>query len=177
MFALSMFVHRVKAHDALPALNPKHVEPVLELEWKRFRQDHSFFVRPVERAMDDVKRSPSPATNVRAKVERSRRNTPRFLFLPVCYHNERQSRKKHLNRFVGVEDGQTMRVNLGVSEVFVTFRVKPSDRFRRENENIHSEVSISIALATLGGEIKAPGIYEDHLLKVSGLDLSRRIRF
>lgn len=59
-----------------------------------------------------------------------------------------------------------MRVNLGVSEVFVTFRVKPSDRFRREQDDIHSEVSISMALAALGGEIKVPGIYEDHVLKV-----------
>ena len=62
-----------------------------------------------------------------------------------------------------------MRVNLGVSEVFVTFRVKPSDRFRREKEDIHSEISISIALATLGGEIKVPGIYEDHTIKVKQL--------
>lgn len=67
---------------------------------------------------------------------------------------------------LGVEDGQTMRVNLGVSELFVTFRVKPSDKFRREKEDIHSEISVSIAQATLGGEVKVPGIYEDHVLQV-----------
>ena len=67
----------------------------------------------------------------------------------------------------GVEDGQTMRVNLGVSELFVTFRVKPSDKFRREKEDIHSEISVSIAQATLGGEVKVPGIYGDHVLQVT----------
>lgn len=66
----------------------------------------------------------------------------------------------------GVEDSQVMRVSLGISEVFVTFRVKPSDKFRREKEDIHSDVDISITQATLGGTIKVPGIYEDHVLKV-----------
>jgi DnaJ-class molecular chaperone len=59
-----------------------------------------------------------------------------------------------------------MRVNLGSSEVFVTFRVKTSDKFRRDKEDIHSEVNVSIVQATLGGAIKVPGIYEDHLLQV-----------
>lgn len=66
----------------------------------------------------------------------------------------------------GVEDGQTMRVNLGSSEVFVTFRVKSSDKFRRDKEDIHSEAHVSIVQATLGGTIKVPGIHEDHLLQV-----------
>jgi DnaJ-class molecular chaperone len=65
-----------------------------------------------------------------------------------------------------VEDGQAMRVNLGVSEVFVTFRVKPSDKFRRDKEDIHSDINVSIAQATLGGVVKVPGIYEDHVLQV-----------
>lgn len=66
----------------------------------------------------------------------------------------------------GVEDGQTMRVNLGSSEVFVTFRVKPSEKFRRDREDIHSEINLSIVQATLGGTIKVPGILDDHLLQV-----------
>jgi len=65
-----------------------------------------------------------------------------------------------------VEDGQTMRVNLGVSELFVTFRVKPSEKFRRDREDIHSDINISIAQAALGGTVKVPGIYEDHVLQV-----------
>lgn len=59
-----------------------------------------------------------------------------------------------------------MRVNLGVSEVFLTFRVKPSDKFRRDREDIHSDVNISIGQATLGGVVKVPGIYEEHVLQV-----------
>ena len=60
-----------------------------------------------------------------------------------------------------------MRVNLGSSEVFVTFRVKTSDKFRRDKEDIHSEVNVPIIQATLGGTIKVPGILEDHLLQVT----------
>lgn len=59
-----------------------------------------------------------------------------------------------------------MRVNLGVSELFVTFRVKPSERFRRDGEDIHSDTEISISMAALGGKVKVPGIYEDHTLEV-----------
>ena len=59
-----------------------------------------------------------------------------------------------------------MRVNLGSSEVFVTFRVKSSEKFRRDREDIHSEVNVSIVQAALGGAIKVPGIHEDHLLQV-----------
>lgn len=67
---------------------------------------------------------------------------------------------------LGVEDGQTMRVNLGISEVFVTFRVKSSEKFRREREDIHSDINISIGQAALGGVVKVPGIYEEHVLEV-----------
>jgi DnaJ family protein A protein 3 len=59
-----------------------------------------------------------------------------------------------------------MRVNLGSSEVFVTFRVKSSEKFRRDKEDIHSEMNLSIVQAILGGAIKVPGIYEDHVLQV-----------
>lgn len=59
-----------------------------------------------------------------------------------------------------------MRVTTGSSEVFVTFRVKTSDKFRRDKEDIHSEISISNIQATLGGAVKVPGIYEEHILQV-----------
>jgi DnaJ family protein A protein 3 len=70
---------------------------------------------------------------------------------------------------LGVEDGQTMRVTLGSSEVFITFRVKTSEKFRRDKEDIHSEINVSIVQAILGGAIKVPGIYEDHVLQVKEL--------
>ncbi len=59
-----------------------------------------------------------------------------------------------------------MRVSLGSSEIFVTFRVKTSEKFRRDKEDIHSEVNLSVVQAILGGAIKVTGIYEDHLLQV-----------
>ncbi len=65
-----------------------------------------------------------------------------------------------------MEDGQTMRITLGSSEVFVTFRIKTSEKFRRDKEDVHSEVNVSIVQAILGGAIKVPGIYEDHVLQV-----------
>ncbi|UJR25949.1 hypothetical protein I4U23_007297 [Adineta vaga] len=66
----------------------------------------------------------------------------------------------------GVEDGQIMRVNLGISELFVTLRVKPSEKFRRDKEDIHSDINISIAQAALGGTVKVSGIYEDQTLSI-----------
>ncbi|CAF3313118.1 unnamed protein product [Rotaria socialis] len=66
----------------------------------------------------------------------------------------------------GVEDGQTMRVNLGTSEIFITFRVKTSEKFRRDKEDIHSEINLSIVQAMLGGAVKVPGIHEDHVLQI-----------
>jgi len=65
-----------------------------------------------------------------------------------------------------VEDGQTIRITLGSSEVFVTLRVKTSEKFRRDKEDVHSEINLSIVQALLGGSIKVPGIYEDHVLQV-----------
>lgn len=65
-----------------------------------------------------------------------------------------------------MEDGQTMRANLGSSEVFITFRVKSSEKFRRDKEDIHSDVNLSITQAILGGAVKVPGIHEDHVLQV-----------
>lgn len=55
MFVLLMSVHPVKEHDVQLALNLKHVVRVVEREWKRSRQVHSFFVLLVEHVMDDVK--------------------------------------------------------------------------------------------------------------------------
>jgi len=66
----------------------------------------------------------------------------------------------------GVEDGQTVRMQVGKKDVFVTFRVKKSDNFRRDGADVHSEVAISIAQAILGGATRAPGIYEDVTINI-----------
>lgn len=46
-------------------------------------------------------------------------------------------------------------------------QVEKSLIFRREGSDIHSDVSISLAQAVLGGRLSAPGIYEDIQLSVS----------
>lgn len=60
----------------------------------------------------------------------------------------------------GVEDGQTMRVQIGSRELFVTFRVSKSDVFRREGADVHSDAVISVCQAVLGGSVRIPGVYE-----------------
>lgn len=67
----------------------------------------------------------------------------------------------------GIEDGQTVRMNVGNKEVFVTFRVEKSDYFRREGADVYTDNNISISQAVLGGTIRIQGIYEDHIVQVS----------
>ncbi len=110
-----------------------------------------------------------------------------------------QDKKTNIPVPAGVEDGQTMRVttsfifqvmvtfknsnmwnfqvNIGKQEIYITFKVKQSDIFRRDKEDVHSEVPISISQAILGGTIKIKGIYEDHQLKIpSGTQSHQRFR-
>ncbi|XP_070554409.1 dnaJ homolog subfamily A member 3, mitochondrial-like isoform X2 [Ptychodera flava] len=61
----------------------------------------------------------------------------------------------------GVEDGQTLRIQVGREEVFVTLRVPRSSVFRRDGADVHSDVEIGFTQAALGGSIKIKGIYED----------------
>jgi DnaJ family protein A protein 3 len=77
-----------------------------------------------------------------------------------------QSKRVSVPVPAGVEDGQTMRINVGKQEVFITFKVASSTIFRREHEDVHSDISISISQAILGGSAKIKGIYEDHTLKI-----------
>ena len=66
---------------------------------------------------------------------------------------------------------------MGKQEVFVTFRVAPSATFRREREDVHSDLAITVSQAILGGSIKVKGIYEDHMLKIpAGTQSHQRFR-
>lgn len=49
------------------------------------------------------------------------------------------------------------------------FQVARSKIFRREGADVHSDVTISLTQAILGGTIRIPGIYGDILLSVSHL--------
>ncbi|VEL21776.1 unnamed protein product [Protopolystoma xenopodis] len=70
----------------------------------------------------------------------------------------------------GVEDGQTLRVSVnGVrgftsQEIFVTFNVERSQYFRRDGADIHSDITISLAQASLGGQVRVPGIHGQMLV-------------
>ncbi|KAK6029958.1 DnaJ region [Ostertagia ostertagi] len=46
------------------------------------------------------------------------------------------------------------------------FNVAPSLKFRRDKDDIHCDVEISIAQAVLGGTVKVPGIVEDTYVHV-----------
>lgn len=67
---------------------------------------------------------------------------------------------------LGIEDGQTVRMPLGRKELFVTFRVEKSDYFKRDGADVHTEATISVSQAVLGGSIRIQGLYEDHTLQV-----------
>ncbi|CAL1526828.1 unnamed protein product [Lymnaea stagnalis] len=77
----------------------------------------------------------------------------------------------------GVEDGQTVRMPVGGQEVFITFKVQFSRIFRREGADVHSDVTISLSQAVLGGSIRIPGIYDDIVLSIpAGTSSHHRLR-
>ncbi|KAH9488161.1 Protein tumorous imaginal discs, mitochondrial [Bulinus truncatus] len=77
----------------------------------------------------------------------------------------------------GVEDGQTVRMPVGGQEVYITFKVQKSRIFRREGADVHSDVTISLSQAVLGGSIRIPGIYDDIVLSIPpGTSSHHRLR-
>ncbi|XP_013149130.1 PREDICTED: protein tumorous imaginal discs, mitochondrial-like isoform X2 [Papilio polytes] len=66
----------------------------------------------------------------------------------------------------GVENGQTVRMAVGNNEVFITFKVEESTYFKRDGADVHTDCSISVAQAVLGGTVRIQGLYEDHTLQI-----------
>jgi len=67
----------------------------------------------------------------------------------------------------GIEDGQTLRVGVeGNQEIFVTVRVEESGYFSREGADVHTNATISLSQAILGGIIRIQGLYEDLNLRI-----------
>ena len=66
----------------------------------------------------------------------------------------------------GIENGQTVRMQVGSKEVFITFNVAPSEYFRRQGADVHTDAKISLAQSALGGAIRIQGIYEDLNLSI-----------
>uniref|UniRef100_A0A182WIP0 DnaJ homolog l(2)tid, mitochondrial n=1 Tax=Anopheles minimus TaxID=112268 RepID=A0A182WIP0_9DIPT len=67
----------------------------------------------------------------------------------------------------GIEDGQTVRMNVGSKEIFITFRVEKSRYFRRDGADVHTDANISVSQALLGGTIRVQGVYEDQTIQIT----------
>ncbi len=70
----------------------------------------------------------------------------------------------------GVNDGSKVRVAMGsdqpVGDVYLVISVKPHPRFERKGANLHTEVSIPLVDAVLGGEIEVPTLKGKLALKI-----------
>ncbi|XP_059056871.1 protein tumorous imaginal discs, mitochondrial-like isoform X2 [Achroia grisella] len=66
----------------------------------------------------------------------------------------------------GVEDGQTVRMAVGNNEIFITFKVESSSYFKRDGPDVHTDCTISISQALLGGTVRIQGLYEDHTIQI-----------
>jgi len=77
-----------------------------------------------------------------------------------------QQRKININIPAGIKDGQTLRVSVNGEEVFVEIKVASSSLFRREGDDVHSDATMSLAQAALGGTLKVQGVYEDLSVEV-----------
>ncbi|KRF78434.1 protein tumorous imaginal discs, mitochondrial isoform X2 [Drosophila virilis] len=87
-----------------------------------------------------------------------------------------QRRKVTVPVPAGIENGQTVRMQVGSKELFVTFRVERSDYFRRDGADVHTDAPISLAQAVLGGTVRVQGVYEDQWLNIEpGTSSHRKI--
>ncbi|KAI0984498.1 hypothetical protein GJ496_008550 [Pomphorhynchus laevis] len=66
----------------------------------------------------------------------------------------------------GVVDGHTLLVNMKNQEIFINLKVAKSNYFRRDNDDVHTDVLISVAQAILGGTKRIKGVYEDLLITI-----------
>jgi len=67
----------------------------------------------------------------------------------------------------GIMDGQTVRMNVGQSEIFITMKVEKSTEFRRDGADVHVDVPLNLSQAVLGGTMRINGIYEEILVKIN----------
>jgi len=86
----------------------------------------------------------------------------------------------------GVDDGQQLRVSAQgepgknggpAGDLYVVFRVKPHEKFIREDDDIYLELSLNYPQAALGDEIEVPTIHGDVNLKIpAGTQTGTRFR-
>lgn len=78
----------------------------------------------------------------------------------------------------GVTDGQTIRMKIqNNKELYVTFSVAKSAYFKRDDSDIHTDASISVSQAILGGTVRIEGLYGDVTITINpGTSSHSRIR-
>ena len=54
----------------------------------------------------------------------------------------------------------------------MTVRVEESDYFRREGNDVHTDVDVSLSQAILGGIVRIQGLYEDLNLRIPSGEFS-----
>ncbi|CAI4230595.1 unnamed protein product [Auanema sp. JU1783] len=66
----------------------------------------------------------------------------------------------------GTSDKNEIRINHGKTAIYVRFNVRPSTIFKREHDDIHCDVEISLAQAVLGGTVKIPSLSGDRYIHI-----------
>uniref|UniRef100_A0A158P7S8 CR-type domain-containing protein n=1 Tax=Angiostrongylus cantonensis TaxID=6313 RepID=A0A158P7S8_ANGCA len=72
-----------------------------------------------------------------------------------------QRRQISFNVPAGTNDKDRVRFQIGKNQIYMVFNVAPSLKFRRDKDDIHCDVEITIAQAVLGGTVKVPGVVDD----------------
>ena len=67
----------------------------------------------------------------------------------------------HLKIPAGIREGQKLRLaakSTQGGDLYIQIKIKPSNIYRREGNDIHIEIPVTLAEAILGGEIEVPAI-------------------
>ncbi|XP_034239326.1 protein tumorous imaginal discs, mitochondrial-like isoform X1 [Thrips palmi] len=83
-----------------------------------------------------------------------------------------QRRKVKIPVPAGVDNGHVLRITVPNREVFATVRIEKNNYFKRDGVNVHTEATISVSQAALGGTVRVQGVYEDQTIQVAPLTSS-----
>ncbi|MBQ0138146.1 MAG: molecular chaperone DnaJ [Kurthia sp.] len=87
----------------------------------------------------------------------------------TCHGEGKVTKRKKIKVTIpaGIDDGQQLRVSgqgeAGVNggptgDLYIVFRVRPSDKFERDGDDVYYELNITFAQAALGDEIEIPTV-------------------
>ncbi|MEX0763386.1 MAG: J domain-containing protein [Dehalococcoidia bacterium] len=103
---------------------------------------------------------------IEVTLEEAYRGTTRVITLSPTMSGT-ESRRLEVRVPAGIHDGGKIRLRPDDStDVTLTVRVLPDSRFRREGANLHTEVSVDLLDAVLGGEVEVPTMTGRVALKV-----------